>query len=54
VAELLNWHGVQVLNDQNQDHNASDFQEVRSKKKKKNSRGSNSTQGQQAASGTDH
>jgi len=33
VAELSNRHGMQVLNDQNQDQ-ASDFQEVSSKKEK--------------------
>jgi len=52
VAELSNRHGMQVLNDQNQDQ-ASNFKEVRSKKKTKKSRDSKSTQGQQAATGMD-
>ena len=50
MNELSNRLEVQVLNGQNQDQ-ASDFVEVRSKNKK--SKGSKSPQGQQAATGMD-
>ena len=43
---------IEVLKDQNQDQ-ASDFQEVRSRKKKKKARGSKSAQGQQSATDMD-
>ena len=52
VTELSNRLELRAPNDQNQDQ-ASDFVEVRSKKKKKKSRGSRSPQGQQAATGMD-
>ena len=48
MAELSNRLELQVLNGQNQDQ-ASDFVEVRLKKETKESRGSKSPQGQQAA-----